>query len=84
MNKIAILLIALLLPVALYAAEIKGTVLRINEEKSRLVLQTERGEETYETTPKTKGMEHLRVGTRVTVIFTEKDGDPKVIEIIRN
>jgi len=48
------------------------------------VLKTERGEETYETTKETKGAEHLKVGTNVTITFTEKDGDPKVIEVTRN
>ncbi len=84
MNKLAVVLAALLLPAILNAAEIKGTVLKVDPSQSRVVLKTERGEETYETTKETKGAEHLKVGTNVTIIFTEKDGDPKVIEVTRN
>jgi hypothetical protein len=84
MKEIAIVVATLLLPALLHAAEIKGTVLKYDQDENRLVLKTERGEETYETTKETKGRENLKVGSNVTVIFTEKDGDPKVIEISRN
>lgn len=81
MKKIAITVVALLIPAALSAAEIKGVVLKVNPGENRLVLKTARGEETYETTTETKGRENLKVGANVTIVFTEKDGDPKVIEI---
>jgi hypothetical protein len=84
MNKLAVVLAALLLPAILNAAEIKGTVLKIDPSQNRVVLKTERGEEAYETTKETKGVEHLKVGTNVTITFTEKDGDPKVIEVTGN
>jgi hypothetical protein len=84
MKKIAIAVVALILPALLHAAEIKGTVLKFNQDENRLVLKTERGEETYETTKETKGRENLKVGSNVTIVFTEKDGDPKVIEVTRN
>ena len=84
MNKLALVLAALLLPAILNAAEIKGTVLKVDPLKNRVVLKTERGEETYETTKETKGAEHLKPGTNVTITFTEKDGDPKIIEVTRN
>lgn len=86
MKKIAIVIaiVALLIPGVLSAAEIKGVVLKVDPAEKRLVLKTERGEETYETTTETKGREILKVGASVTIVFTEKDGDPKVIEVIRN
>ena len=84
MNKLAVVLAALLLPAILNAAQIRGTVVKVDPAQSRVVLKTERGEETYETTKETKGAEHLKIGTNVTITFTEKDGDPKVIEVTRN
>ena len=84
MKKIVIAVVALFIPAILSAAEIKGIVLKVDPAEKRLVLKTERGEETYETTTETKGSEILKVGASVTIVFTEKDGDPKVIEVIRN
>jgi hypothetical protein len=84
MKKIVIIIIALLVPAFLSAAEIKGVVLKVDPAEKRLVLKTERGEETYETTAETKGRENLKVGASVTIVFTEKDGDPKVTEVNLN
>jgi hypothetical protein len=82
MNKILLmLLLALVLPAALSGAEIKGTILKVDKAENRIVLKTERGEETFETTKTTKGVEHVKVGARVTISFSEKDGQPKVTEI---
>jgi Cu/Ag efflux protein CusF len=79
------LFLALILPTTLSAAEItaeiKGTILKVDKAENRIVLKTERGEETFETTKATKGIEHIKVGARVTISFTEKDGQPKVTEI---
>lgn len=81
MNKIFLMLLALVLPTVLSAAEIKGTILKVDRSDNRIVLKTERGEETFETTKATKGIEHVKVGARVTISFSEKDGQPKVTEI---
>lgn len=81
MAKIALLLMAILLPAVVAAAELKGTILKVDKAHNRIVLKTERGEETLETTKTTKGVEHAKEGARVVVIFSEKDGAPKISEI---
>ena len=50
MKKIAVAIAVLIYPVFLFAAEIKGTVLNLVQAENRIVLKTERGEETYEIT----------------------------------
>ena len=84
MKKIAVAIAVLIYPVFLFAAEIKGTVLKLVPAENRIVLKTERGEESYETTKETKGVQHLKIGAHVTIKFSEKDGDPKVLEITPN
>jgi hypothetical protein len=81
MNRVLLMLLALILPTALSAAELKGTILKVDKAENRIVLKTERGEETFETTKATKGIEHVKVGARVTISFSEKDGQAKVTEI---
>jgi hypothetical protein len=81
MIKIAILFCSLLLPAILGAAEIKGTVLKVDKGENQIVLKTERGEETFVTTKETKGIENARHGAKVMVTFSEKDGQPKISEI---
>lgn len=81
MNKIAMLLVFLLIPAVLSAAELKGTVLKIKPAENQIVLKTERGEETLLTTKATKGIENAKEGAKVIVIFSEKDGQPKISEI---
>ena len=81
MSKIGILVCALLIPAVLSAAEIRGTVLKVDQVENRVVLRTERGEETFLTTKETKGIEHAKEGANVMVTFSEKDGQPKVSEI---
>jgi hypothetical protein len=83
MTKIAILVLIgmLLIPAVLNAAEIRGTVLKVDQVENRFVLRTERGEETFLTTKETKGIENAKEGANVMVTFSEKDGQPKVSEI---
>ncbi len=81
MSKIGILLCALLIPAVLSAAEIRGTILKVDQVENRVVLRTERGEETFLTTKETKGIENAKEGANVMMIFSEKDGQPKVSEI---
>lgn len=86
MKKIATILSLLILPAVLSAAEvkIKGTILKVDKTENRFVLKTERGEETFETTKSTKGIELAKEGAKVIVVFSEKDGLPKVSEISRD
>jgi hypothetical protein len=81
MSKIGIVVCALLIPAVLSAAEIRGTILKVDQVENRFVLRTERGEETFLTTKETKGIENAKEGANVMVIFSEKDGQPKVSEI---
>jgi hypothetical protein len=81
MSKIGIVVCALLIPAVLSAAEIRGTILEVDQVENRFVLRTERGEETFLTTKETKGIENAKEGANVMVIFSEKDGQPKVSEI---
>lgn len=81
MFKIAVLLIFLLIPGASSGAELKGTVLKVKQAENQIVLKTARGEETLLTTKETKGLENAKEGAKVTVTFSEKDGQPKISEI---
>jgi Cu/Ag efflux protein CusF len=82
MKKVALFLMATMLPTVVAAAEIKGTILKVDTTQNRIVLKTERGEETLETTKATKGLEHVKEGAKVAVTFSEKDGLPKISEIM--
>jgi len=83
MKKIALtLLLLILLPTLIMAAELKGTVAKVDKAKNQLVLKTEQGEQTLEITKSTKGLEHAKQGAKVTVKFNEKDGSAKVDEIV--
>ena len=81
MIKTGILFCSLLVATVLSAAEIKGTVLQVDKAENRVVLKTERGEETFLTTKETKGVQHAKQGAKVMVTFSEKDGQPKISEI---
>lgn len=74
-------MVFLLLGSAAWAAEIRGTVLKIKKAENQIVLKTERGEETLLTTKDTKGLENAKEGAKVLVTFSEKDGQPKISEI---
>ena len=84
MIKIGIVISLLLVPTLLSAAEIRGMVLKVDKVEKRVVLRTERGEETFLTTKETKGIENAKQGANVMVTFSEKDGQPKISEIAPN
>ena len=78
----AVLLAAILLPLSAWAAaEMSGTLLKVDKAKNQIVVKTDKGEETLIVNKSTKGMEHAREGAKVTVKFSEQDGQPKVTEI---
>jgi Cu/Ag efflux protein CusF len=81
MKRILPLVCFLLLPASLLGAEIKGVIVKVDKAENRLMLKTERGEEAYFTTKSTKGLENLKEGAKVMIIFSEKDGQPKISEI---
>ena len=76
------LLSVMLLPALVVAAELKGTVEKLDKVKSQLVLNTDRGKEMLELTKSTKGIEQAKQGSKVMVKYSEKDGSPKVEEIV--
>ena len=76
------LLAVILLPTLVMAAELQGTVAKVDKAKNQLVLKTEQGEQTLEITKSTKGIEHAKQGAKVTVKFNDKDGSAKVDEIV--
>jgi hypothetical protein len=83
MKKLATTLLAvILLPALVAAAELQGTVEKLDKAKNQLVLKTARGEEMLEITKSTKGIEFAKQGAKVTVKYSEKDGSPKVDEIM--
>ena len=84
MRKIAITIFFALaaFPALVYAeAEMRGTVLKLDKAEKQLVLQTDKGEETLFIVSSSKGLAHAREGSRVAVKYSEKDGQPKVVEI---
>ena len=85
MKRIAVVLLTLiLLPLPAWAAaEMTGTLLKVDKAKNQIVVRTDKGEETLIVTKSTKGMEHAREGAKVTVKFSAQDGQPKVTEIFR-
>ncbi len=84
MRKIAIIVFFALaaFPALVYAeAEMRGTVLKLDKAEKQLVLQTDKGEETLFVVGSSKGLAHAKEGSRVAVKYSEKDGQPKVVEV---
>jgi hypothetical protein len=75
---------ALLLVAAVASADVqlRGTVVRVDKATNLLVVKTERGEEALLVSSGTKGIGNAKEGSKVVVKFTEKDGQPRVTEII--
>ena len=86
MKRIAVVLLTfiILLPLPAWAAaEMNGTLVKVDKAKNQIVVRTDKGEETLIVTKSTKGMEHAREGAKVTVKFSAQDGQPKVTEIFK-
>ena len=83
-NTILAMVLALVLVpgLAFSDVELRGTVLKVDKAANQLVVKTERGEETFILDKSTKGINNAKEGAKVIVKFTEKDGEPKVIEIV--
>ena len=79
----AIVLALAVFPALIFAdVETKGTVLKVDRVKNELVVKTDKGEETLLLGRDTKGTANAKEGAKVTVKFTEKDGQPRVTEIL--
>jgi hypothetical protein len=63
-------------------AELKGTVVKVDRAKNQIVVKTAKGEETLGISKSAKGMENAQKGTKVTVKFSEPDGQSRVTEIL--
>jgi hypothetical protein len=83
MSKIAAAIFALIaFPALVYAeAEMRGTVLKMDTTEKQLVLKTSKGEETLFIVGSSKGLANAKEGARVAVRYSEKDGQPKVVEV---
>jgi hypothetical protein len=83
MSKIAAVIFALIaFPSLVYAeAEMRGTVLKVDTTEKQLVLKTNKGEETLFIVGSSKGLANAKEGARVVVKYSEKDGQPKVVEV---
>jgi len=62
-------------------AEMRGTVVKVDREQKQLVLKTDKGEETLLLVSSSKGVAHAKEGAKVAVKYSEKDGQPKVVEV---
>lgn len=83
LKKISTILVVLaLLPALALAAELNGTIVKVNNAEKQIVVRTEKGEQTLQFTSSTKGVENAKEGAKVTVKYSEKDGQPRVSEII--
>ena len=82
-KKIAAMILALaLFPALVFAdAELKGTVVKVDKARNQLVVRTDKGEETLLLASSTKGMGNAKEGAKVTIKYSEKDGQPRVTEV---
>lgn len=81
-NKIAVALLALTLAPAYVAAqdqELNATV--VSKDEKMLKVKTKEGEKTIAVGSKTKGLENAKEGSKVTIKYTEKDGQMRASEI---
>ncbi len=78
-TALAVVLVPIL---ALAQAELRGTVVKVDKATDQLVVKTQRGEETLLLSSGTKGIGHAKEGAKVIVKFSEKDGQPRVTEIM--
>lgn len=79
----AMVLALVLVPAWAFAdVERRGTVIKVDKAANQLVVKTDRGEETFILDKSTKGVDNAKEGAKVIVKFTEKAGEPKVIEIV--
>lgn len=81
-KKIAVALLALTLAPAYVAAqdkELKATV--VSKDEKQIKVKTKEGEKTLRVGKSTKGIENATEGAKVTIMYTEKDGELRASEI---
>jgi hypothetical protein len=62
-------------------AEMRGTVVKMDKAQNQLVVRTDKGEETLLFGSSSKGLDNATEGAKVTIKYSEKDGQPRVIAI---
>ncbi len=84
MKRLTIALIALILFPALTgaAALMRGTVLEVDKNKKEIAIKTEKGEESVSFTRFTKGVENIRRGATIKIIYTQKGEQLVASEIV--
>jgi phosphoribosylformylglycinamidine (FGAM) synthase-like amidotransferase family enzyme len=81
-KKLAVALFAMTLAPAYVAAqdqEFSATV--VSKEEKQIKVKTKDGEKTLLVGSKTKGLENAKEGSKVTIKYTEKDGQMRASEI---
>jgi phosphoribosylformylglycinamidine (FGAM) synthase-like amidotransferase family enzyme len=81
-KKLAVALFAMTLAPAFVAAqdqEFNGTV--VSKGEKEIKVKTKEGEKTLLVGSKTKGLENAKEGSKVTIKYTEKDGQIRASEI---
>jgi hypothetical protein len=84
-QKVAAVMVAVVLWPAwvLAEAEMRGTVVKMDKAQNQLVVRTDKGEETLLVGSSSKGLDNATEGAKVTIKYSEKDGQPRVIAISR-
>lgn len=81
-KKIAALLLALmLLPVFALAQEMEMKATVVSKSEKEIKVKTKDAEKTLKVGSKTKGLDNAKEGAKVTIKYTEKDGDMRASEI---
>jgi hypothetical protein len=81
-TKVAVALLALTLAPTYVVAqdkEFSGTI--VSKEEKEIKVKTKDGEKTLAIGTKTKGVENAKEGSKVTIKYTEKDGQLRASEI---
>ena len=81
-KKVAMAFMAVMIfPALVLAAEMMGTVEKLDKEKKQIMLKTAKGQETVEFTSGTKGAEKAKVGDKVKFRVEKVNGAFTVMEI---
>ena len=81
-KKIAALLLALMLvPVFALAADMEMKATVVSKSEKEIKVKTKDAEKTLKVGSKTKGLDNAKEGAKVTIKYTEKDGDMRATEI---
>jgi hypothetical protein len=81
-KKFAAILLALVLaPAYLVAQDMEFNATVVSKEEKSIKVKTKDGEKTVLIGTKTKGVENAKEGSKVTIKYTEKDGQLRASEI---